>query len=206
LDSTSNHDFTVIIAEHNEMNRTNAVQSGIRIYVMLAVALGVYQMVSYQMGARNRPIDATANSTNVETNSTDGVPSEPTNQTAVPSNVQVFATMRLEPGAREVLQSNGIESAILSYELKGVDWIYNICINYGHILVAMVIYNKFKEGGNEGGRKFKLLALGAIVVFGWIYLANTLAIERVAVRSKSGKLLYHADHTFTKERFDEFVK
>jgi hypothetical protein len=62
----------------------------------------------------------------------------------------------------------------------------------------MLIYINFKTGANVGGRKFKILGIGIIVVLGWIYLANTLAIERVAVKSYNGKLLYFADKEFTR--------
>lgn len=186
------------------MDKQSKVHNGIRLYILFAVVLGVFQMVRYQMAERSRSEEPAANATNVEANNTQEAVAE--SSSTLSTNIQVFATMRLEPSVREVLQSNGLEATILSYELKGVDWFYNICVNYGHILVAMIIYNKFKEGGNEGGRKFKLLALGAIVVFGWIYLANSLAIERVAVKSKTGRLMFHADNSFTRDRFDEFVK
>jgi hypothetical protein len=57
-----------------------------------------------------------------------------------------------------------------------MEWVTNICVNYGHIIFAIMIYNKFKESDNAGSRKYKILTIGVIVIFGWMFMANVLAI------------------------------
>lgn len=83
------------------MQQQQTVMLGVRLFVMFAVSLGVYQMVNYQREVRNRPVEGVDNSTSVDSNITE---TEVVNQTVLPSNLQVYATMRLEPVARSVLQ------------------------------------------------------------------------------------------------------
>jgi hypothetical protein len=90
--------------------------------------------------------------------------------------------MRLEPIVRSVFQENNLNPTIQSYELHGIDWLYNICLNYGHIVLCIFLYNHFKSATQPAGYKVKILIGGAIAVFAWIYLANQIAIEKLTVK------------------------
>lgn len=84
--------------------------------------------------------------------------------------------MRMEPLVREVLKNNTVDSTVHTYELHGVDWVFNLCANYGHLVAAMYFYSQFKVETMDRTKKFKMLGIGALVVFGWIYIASNLAI------------------------------
>lgn len=63
---------------------------------------------------------------------------------------------------------------IRSYSLTGVEWIFNMALTYGHFIVALYIYSVFKNPENPKSKKIKIVGVGTILLFTWIYFSSRI--------------------------------
>jgi cell division septal protein FtsQ len=68
-------------------------------------------------------------------------------------------------------------------------------LTYGHFAVAMYIYSNFKNPQNSQSKKIKIVVVGLVVLFGWLYLSPRFGYEKIKIINSSGNVLYHSEKT-----------
>ena len=56
----------------------------------------------------------------------------------------------------------------------------------------MYIYSAFKNPQNPQGQKLKIVGIGLVVLFAWIYFSTKIGYEKIKVVSSNGEILYHS--------------
>lgn len=72
---------------------------------------------------------------------------------------------------------------------------------YGHFVVALYVYSAFKNPENSQGKKIKIVGIGLVVLFAWIYFANKIGYEKIKVVDRNGEELYHTERAEDKPKF-----
>ena len=75
----------------------------------------------------------------------------------------------------------GLTPVIKPYALEGVEWVFNMILTYGHFAVAMYIYSNFKNPQNSQSKKIKIVVVGMVILFGWIYLSPRIGYEKIKI-------------------------
>lgn len=73
----------------------------------------------------------------------------------------------------------------------GQEYWLNLFLTHGHILVVFFLVSRY-QSEQEQSAKTKLMILGMVVVFGWMFLTPHLKTQRLALDYK-GQRVYEKD-------------
>ena len=57
----------------------------------------------------------------------------------------------------------------------------------------MYIYSAWKNPENPRGKKIKIVVIGLVILFSWLYLSPRIGYEKIKVVDRDGTELYHSE-------------
>ena len=80
---------------------------------------------------------------------------------------------------------------IKDYPFEGNEYWINMFLTHGHMVLVFLMISKY-QGEQDQSKKTKLMILGMVLVFGWMFVSPQLKTRRVGLEYK-GVVVYQRD-------------
>lgn len=173
-------------------NTTAIVRSTINVFILIAIAISLFQELSL-VNRNQTPVGDGTTSESTDTASTKQVE---LNGTRV-EGIVLRVTDKFHGPVKEMLIKHEYNVEIKSYEFQGPEYWLNMALNYGHVIVVYILMGRY-QSETDAGRKKKIMILGIGLVLGWFFLTPHLKTQRIAVEV-NGSLIYQKDTLIEQE-------
>ncbi|CAM6006148.1 unnamed protein product [Sphagnum balticum] len=156
------------------MQNTNIVKSAINVFLIIAVAVSLFQELNFT---------TTANPDQPQ----EPVPEINSNGTKV-EGLTILATDKFHKSFKDLLIRIDYNIEIKEYPFEGEEYWVNLFLTHGHIMVVFFLVGKYQSEQDQA-RKTKLMGIGMVLVIAWMFLTPYIKPQRFALEYKGVKTL-----------------
>jgi hypothetical protein len=130
----------------------------------------------------------------------------PQNGTKVEGLV-ILSTDSFRKQFKDLLIEKEYNLDVKEFPFEGNEYWLNMFLTHGHMIVVFFLVSRY-QAEQEQGRKTKIMMLGMLLVFGWMFLTPHLKTQRLGLEFRGQKIYQHdhfdANEIFAKiEEYDE---
>ena len=92
----------------------------------------------------------------------------------------ILSTDKFKKEFKELLIEKDYNLEIKDYPFEDTEYWINLFLTHGHMLVVFLLVSKF-QGEQDQSKKTKLMILGMVLVFGWMFLSPQLKTQRLGL-------------------------
>lgn len=145
---------------------TEVVKAGITIFLVVAVAVSIFQELNF--GDSTKPAETQAVAADV-----------PVNGTKVDGLV-ILSTEKFRKEFKDILTEKELSVEIKEYPFEGEEYWINAFLTHGHMLVVFFLVSKYQSEQDQG-RKTKIMIVGMLLVFVWMMGTPYLRTQRLGM-------------------------
>lgn len=162
----------------NQNNSTTVVRTAVSIFIFVAIGISLFQEISFvekqesaQEEAAPKP-EINVNGTQIE-------------------GLYILSTDKFKGQFKDLLIEKDFNIEIKEYPFEGSEYWINMFLTHGHMIVVFFLVSRH-QAEQDQSKKTKIMMLGMVLVFGWMFLAPNLKTQRLGIEYK-GVRVYQKD-------------
>lgn len=170
------------------MDATQTIKTAINLFIVAAVVISLLQELDFGSSSTSENPNQPATP----------VAEVPANGTKV-EGLLILSTDNFRKPFKELLIEKNYNLEIKEFPFEGNEKYLNMFLTHGHMLVVFFLVSKYQSEQDQG-RKTKIMMLGMLVVFGWMFATPYLKTQRLGLEYR-GQIIYQKDTFDAQEVF-----
>lgn len=149
---------------------TTLIRSGINVFLCIAIGISLFQELNL---TSTTPTDPN------QTTTTETAPTINENGTRIDGLV-ILSTEHFRKEFKDLQIEKDYNIEIKDYPFEGNEYWINMFLTHGHMLVVFLMVSKYQNEQDQS-KKTKLMILGMVLVFGWMFVSPQLKTRRLGL-------------------------